>query len=236
MTNELNIIILDYKEKVVKWLNPNLCEIKETSKKDACRKIELTYPYEEEVITSEKTLWYEQGNKIYVPGINGIKSCLYVINTDYEIDFWKDNTVKLEAEEVITELNNDVVYFPENTLIEITQTQLDTWFGAYYDILGIDTLNSSRKQVSPSGIMTRMSLLRLIEEQTGRVFLTDYSNENNHIERSLYLANPEDTRFISKTDTLDLNFNLESLEFTKSEEDTYNAIAPIFSNSSIVSA
>ncbi len=93
MVNDLNIIVLDYRETVIKWLNPELCEIVETSKKNACRKIEVTYPYEEELIMEDDTLWYQQGNKIFVPSINGIKSCLYVINTSYEIDFWKKNTI-----------------------------------------------------------------------------------------------------------------------------------------------
>ncbi|WP_292475456.1 hypothetical protein [Methanosphaera sp.] len=236
MVNDLNIIVLDYRETVIKWLNPELCEIVETSKKNACRKIEVTYPYEEELIMEDDTLWYQQGNKIFVPSINGIKSCLYVINTSYEIDFWKKNTITFEAEEIITELNNDVLYFPENSVITITENQLDEWFGGYYDILGMDSLTSNRKQVTPEGIMTYMSLLRMIEEQTGRIFLTSYENEGNKINRSLYLANPDDVRFVSDTDTLDLNYNLESLEFTKSEEDTYNAMAPIFSNTNTVSA
>lgn len=234
--NQLNIIILDYKEDTVKWLNPNVTEIIETSKKDACRKIELTYPYEEDVISEDSDVWYKQGNKIYVPGINGIKSCLYVINTEYEIDFWNKNTVKLEAEEVITELNYDVIYFEEGSVINITLEKLDEWFGSYYDITGMDTLSSNRKQITPEGVMTKMSLLRLIEEETGRIFITDYDNEENTIVRSLYLANPDSMRFVSQTATLDLNYNLESLEFKKSEENTYTALAPIFGNSVTVNA
>lgn len=236
MPNSLNIIVLDSNENVIRWLDPDLCEVIETSKKNACRKIELTYPYESEVILEDDTLWYQQGNKIFVPSMNGIKSCLYVINTNYDIDFWKENTIHLEAEEVIVELNNDVIYFEEDSIINVTTQKLDEWFGSYYDIGTIDTLASNRKQVTPSGIMTRMSLLRMIEEQTDRISITTYTNEGNKILRSLSLANPEDTRFISKTDTLDLNYNLESLEFTKSEEDTYTALAPIFSNTNVASA
>lgn len=236
MSNSLNVIVLDSNEQVIRWLDPELCDIVETSKKNACRKIELTYPYESEVILEDDTLWYQQGNKIFVPSLNGIKSCLYVINTDYDIDFWKENTIKLEAEEVIVELNNDVLYFEEDSIINITLEKLDEWFGSYFDIKGIDTLASNRKQVTPSGIMTRMSLFRMIEEQTDRIFISTYTNEGNKILRSLYLANPDDIRFTARTETLDLNYNLESLEFTKSEEDTYTALAPIFSNTNVVSA
>jgi len=229
-----NIIILSPAEEVVRWLDPELCDIEEVNEKNSCRRITFTYPYENEEIVEEQALWYNQGNKIYIPAISGITSCLYVINTDYEIDFWKDNKVTVTAEEVLVELNYDVVSFPTTSTINITKNKLDEWFGSYYDILEPDPLKSNRKQVSPEGVMTRMSLLRLVEEQTERTFITSYSYEDGKIKRSLKLTDIDGEDYEAITEVLDLNYNLESLEFVKSEENTYNAMAPILNNSNVL--
>lgn len=232
--NSINIIIFDYTEKVITWLDPDLAEIKETNTKNACRRVEITYPYDSTQITEEDVLWYEQGNKIYIPSINGITSCLYVINTEYQIDFWKENTITVTAEEVLTELNYDVISFETAEPIPITEEQLDTWFGSFYDVNGLDELRVNHNTVSPEGVMTYMSLLRMIEEQTERVFVTEYNNEGGRITRSLALLNLDNYHAISDTATLDLNYNLESLEFIKSEENTYNAMAPVFQNTNTI--
>lgn len=240
LLNSINIIIMDYKENILKWLDSELAEITEITTKNACRTIELTYPYENEEITEETTLWYEQGNKIYIPEINGISSCLYVINTDYQIDFWKENTITVTAEEVLTELNFDVISFDSADALPVNLTNLREWFGGYYNVTGIDTLNTKHNKVSPKGVMTYMSLLRMIEEQTERTFITEYTvrgadiNNPNKITRELYLANIENEHYISNTETLDLNYNLDSLEFIKSEEKTYNAMAPVFNESNTI--
>ena len=118
---DVNIVIFDFLESFVKWLDPDLADIEETTNANACRKIKITYPYEREVIDEDTKLWYQQGNKIYIPEINGITSCLYVINTQYEIDFWDKNTITVEAEEVLTELNYNMLSFPSGQNITITK-------------------------------------------------------------------------------------------------------------------
>jgi len=230
-----NIIILSNDEDIIRWLDPDLCDIEEINAANKCRKITLTYPYEDEIVNGDEVQWYEQGNKIYIPEINGVSSCLYVINTEYQIDFWKENTVTVEAEEVLTELNYDVISFKSGSVITITEEKLDEWFGSYYTITRLDALASNRKQISPEGVMTRMSLLRLIEEQTERTFITAYYNEeSNKINRDLALVDINTVEFTAQTETLDLNYNLESLEFSKDEENTYNAIAPLISPNNAV--
>ena len=231
-----NIIVLDYKEDVIRWLDPELVDVEEIDAENACKKIKLTYPYENNIVNEYENQWYEQGNKIYIPEINGLKSCLYIINTDYEIDFWEDNTISFEAEEVITELNYDVIAFRSASAFTISTEQLDTWFGSYFDIGTIDTLKANRRIVTPEGVMTLMSLLRLIEEQTERTFITDYVSINNEIKRTLYLVDTNKVETLSASQILDLNYNLESLEFIKSEEKTYNAIAPIFQENTSVTS
>ncbi len=279
---DLNIVILDKDENIIEWLDSDLCNIKETSAINKCRTIEITYPIDEYEIDVSLVHWYDQGNKIYIPATLGISSCLYVINTDYDIDFWQKNTVTVTAEEILTELNYNLVAFlttvtpapsedgegndttPEDDepdihsgevvelttaldnaykgtqifkfkdKIELTSEVLTAFFGYYYEIVGMDALDNEKKYISPSGTMTYMSLLRLIEEQTERVFITEYVNVDNHIKRRLSLRNYSTLRRTAQTEILDLNYNLDSLELNVSEENTYNAMAPEFTDNSTV--
>lgn len=263
----LNLIVLTYDEEVIRWLDPDLAEIKETSSKDKCRKIEITYPLYEEYLESENN-WYDQGHKIYIPNISGITNCLYVINTSYEIDYLEKNHIRVEAEEVLTEMNYDYVGFvntqdvttevqvdkgnmtqiieqdPEHAesrvfyykeYITVTAEVLRELLGNYYDIETIE-LADNHKQITPAGTMSYMSLLRLIEEQTERKFFTTYINYENKIVRRLSLLDTSKVRHVAQTEYLDLNYNLESLELEISEENTYNAMAPEFSNSTTMTA
>lgn len=263
----LNLIVLTYDEEVLRWLDPDLAEIKETSSKDKCRKIEITYPLYEEYLESE-TNWYDQGHKIYIPSISGITNCLYVINTSYEIDYLEKNHIRVEAEEVLTEMNYDFVGFvntqdvttevqvekgkinqiieqdPEHAesrifyykeYITVTAEVLRELLGNYYDIETIE-LADNNKQITPAGTMSYMSLLRLIEEQTEHRFFTTYINYENKITRRLSLLDTSKVRHVAQTEYLDLNYNLESLELEVSEENTYNAMAPEFSNSTTMTA
>ena len=159
--NPLNLIVLHGDETLLTWLDVDKAKIIETNSKNSCRKIEITYPYENKIIQEDTDLWYEQGNKIFVPAQNGISACLYVINTEYEIDFWKENTITVTAEEVLCELNYDVISFKSNSNYKITSGQLEAWFGDYYEIGIIDAMTNNRKQITPEGVMTYMSLLRL---------------------------------------------------------------------------
>lgn len=261
---------MTYDEKILRWLDTDVAEIKETSAKDKCRKIEITYPLYEEYLTSELN-WYDQGNKLYIPSISGINNCLYVINTSHTIDYLEKNYIQLEAEEVLTEMNYDYVGFVNTddvtTDVKLNKgeiqnvVELDTsdsyivgskvyyykeyiglssevlreLFGDYYDIESVE-LSNERKQITPSGTMTYMSLFRLIEEQTERSFFTTYINYENTIIRRLNLLDTSKVRHVAQTEYLDLNYNLESLELTVSEEDTYNAMAPEFSSSTTMTA
>lgn len=266
----LNLIVLTYDEEVLRWLDPDLAQIKETSTKDKCRKIEITYPLYEEYLESE-TNWYDQGHKIYIPSISGITNCLYVINTSYEIDYLEKNHIRVEAEEVMTEMNYDYVGFVNTQdvttevqvekgkikqiteigedgeeypisriyyykeYITVTAEVLRELLGNYYDIETIE-LSENNKQITPAGTMSYMSLLRLIEEQTERRFFTTYINYENTITRRLSLLDTSKVRHVAQTEYLDLNYNLESLELEISEENTYNAMAPEFSNSTTMTA
>lgn len=301
---EFNIVILDENEEIIKWLDSELVDIKETCAVDKPRQIEVTYPVTFDELNLDEGNWYDAGNKIYIPNTLGINSCLYVINNDYDLDYWKKNTVTFTAEEVLTELNYSMVGFLvqvtpapteeeggtteeteggegtttpttpteeeqeeqededeitsgqmiEKTVsneagftgtqifkykdkIEITSEVLRQFFGYFYEITGLDALDNQKRYISPTGTMTYMSLFRLIEEQTERVFVTEYINNGNQIQRRLALRNYQNMRRVAQTELLDLNYNLDSLELNVSEENTYSAMAPEFTdNSSVVQA
>lgn len=283
---DLNILVLNEDEEIIRWLDSDLVDIKETCAVDKPRQIEVEYPISLEELNLEGGNWYDAGNKIYIPNTLGINSCLYVINSSYDLDYWKKNTIIFKAEEVLTELNYNMVGFIttvtkapteqegetpteqeqeeeededditsgqmiEKTIsneggykgtqifkykdkIEITSEVLDKFFGYFYDVTGLDALDPQKKYISPSGTMTYMSLFRLIEEQTERVFVTEYINEGNRIRRRLALRNYQNMRRVAQTELLDLNYNMDSLELNVSEENTYTAMAPEFTDNSTV--
>lgn len=226
----LNVIVLDEFENVIAWLNPDLVNITETNKEETCRKISIEYPLNKAPVKGTKD-WYMQGNKIFVPSTLGIDNCLYVINSDYELDYWKENTVSFEAEEVLTELNYEYIpLFTES--IKVTKDKLTSWFGSYYTIKNVDKLDTGKTTVSPNGVVSLMNLLRLIEEKTERVFITEYEIQDDKIKRYLSLKDEKNIRKVANTEVLDLNFNLENLSFTSDESSTYSAMAPLLSSNS----
>ena len=230
MTNEiatplLNIIVLTPDEKVITWLIPDIAEIKEINEVDTVRKIEITYPIENKRVEYDSP-WYNQGNKIFIPSIFGLTNCLYVINTEYNLDYWDENKVTVQAEEVLTEFNYQMVGIYSNNAIPITQAKLIEWFGRFYTIGTIEALASNKNSINELGTVTLMKLLRTIEETTERKFVTEYTYTNNKIKRKLSLVKETTLRQTAGTEYLDLNYNLDSLELTIDESKTYSAMAP----------
>lgn len=223
-----NIIILDAYEDFVTWLDPEKAEIVETNKESTQRTISISYPLESN-IDGKTTPWFAQGNKIYIPSTLGIDSCLYVINTTYSIDYWEKNQVTVSAEEVLTEFNYMMFEYVDSTPLTINDTNLDKWFGEFYNIGKSDSIDSNKNTITPAGTMTKMSLLRLIEETTGYIFVREYTtDENNIISRKLTLKRSDNVGTL-QTEYLDLNRNVESMELDVDESSTYNAMAPVLS-------
>lgn len=223
-----NIIILDAYEEFVTWLDPEKVEIVETNKESTQRTISISYPLESN-LDGKTTPWFAQGNKIYIPSTLGIDSCLYVINTTYSIDYWEKNQVTVSAEEVLTEFNYMMFEYVDSTPLTINDTNLDKWFGEFYNIGKSDSIDSNKNTITPAGTMTKMSLLRLIEETTGYIFVREYTtDENNIINRKLTLKRSDNVGTL-QTEYLDLNRNVESMELEVDESSTYNAMAPVLS-------
>lgn len=230
----LNIIILNEYEEPIGWLDSEKCEIIETNTKGAQKHIQITYPLDG-IVGSDQKQWFEQGNKIFIPSTLGLDSCLYVINTSYSLDFWDKNELTVNAEEVLTEFNYMMYTYTSSTPLSINKDNLQKWFGQYYTIGTIDTLPAKKDTITPAGTLTKMSLLRLIEEETGYFFKTEYSFNNNIISRKLHLLKQENMESNNTEGHpehfyyLDLAHNVESLELDVDESNTYTAMAPVIS-------
>ena len=221
----LNIIILDEQENFLTWLDSEKMEIKETSQENTHKKVSVTYPLENPITSYEKS-WFDAGNKIFIPSTIGAEAGLYVINQDANIDFWEKNEITFEAEEVLVQLNNIVYQYVGEKSLTVNKENLQKWFGNFYSIGHVDSIPAPKNVIAPAGTMSLMKLLRLIEEETGYVFGTRYKLEDdNQISRELRLKAPENIG-TTHEEYLDLNYNLESLDLTIDESETYSAMAP----------
>lgn len=226
--NSFNIVLLDMYENFITFLNSNRCTLTETCSTSAHRKIKIVYPMDDNNV-NKYAEWFKHGNKIYVPSTLGVDNCLYVINTEYTIDYWTDNNITVEAEEVLTELNYASVHnyiLDEDASPEVNATNLKKWFGNFYDIGTVDELESTRKIINFNGNISLMELYELIEENTGRIFYTEYEHEGSKIKRTLHLYKESTLREKAKTEFLNLNYNLDSLELVKDESNSFTAMAP----------
>ena len=106
--SEFSLVILDPYEKILEFLDPARCEVKETCKEYGLRTLKLEYKFRN--LREDKEL-FRIGNKLWVQGDINIKDCLYVINTNVEQDIYKENSFTLELEEVLVELNNAPLFF-----------------------------------------------------------------------------------------------------------------------------
>lgn len=226
----VDVIVLSPDEKFIAWLDTTVVDLKETNEATMIKEVQLQHILTEDV---ELSKWYRQGNKIWVGGGNGLKPCLYVINQDYELDTWEDQTVSLRAEEVLVELNNVELYtYTGSSPITVNSTFLTNVFGDYYTIKEIDSfVNRQNNQIQPVGTMTLIELLRLIETETGMVFVTEYElseTSNNVIKRYLSLKQPGNVGY-TFTQALDVGRNLDNITCTVDETDTIRGVSPKFS-------
>lgn len=221
----VDIIVLSPEEEFIAWLDSTNVYVEETSQSETIREITLEHSLNDDTKVKK---WYRQGNKIWVSGGHGLKPCLYVINQEYKLDYWQKETVTLEAEEVLVELNNVELYsYTGSSEITINRAFLESVFGDYYDIGNIDGFVSKQNsKILPVGTMTLIELLRLIESETGMVFVTRYEKtSHNVIERYLDLKQVDNIGF-TYSQALDIGYNTDNLVHTVSETNTFRAIAP----------
>ena len=202
----MNVIVLTDSEEFIQYLDTDYLQVEETHEKYGLRTIEVKYTIDN--VDLAKKL-FKLGNKIFITNDPNVKDCLFVINDSVKEDYFKDNQVVFNAEEVLTELNYVTPYnqtdvtaakgFTISTInneqnVTVNRFALEYWFGDYFEI-GIvqKCLNDRLSKIVPVGTMTKMQLLRFIEEETSNVFVTRYEKDakTNVIRRYLDFLNPE---------------------------------------------
>ena len=198
------LVALEHDEDFIQFIDPELVTIKETIDKGGLRTLHVEYVFQD---FNEDREMFKIGNKLWLANDDNISNCLYVINTVVKEDVYKENTFTFDAEEVLVELN----YAPLFSQTELTKANfkitstngkqeitvnwnaLNYWFGDYFNIGVVqDCIQDYSQKIAISGTMTRMSLLRYIEQETGNVFVTRYEKDlvNNTIHRFLDFLNP----------------------------------------------
>ena len=109
----LTIVSLDQEENFLRFLDPELCTLEETITSGGLRTLNLDYKFQD--LGVDKQL-FKLGNKIWIQGDENLSDCLYVINTSVKEDIYQENSLLMELEEVLVELN----YAPVLSQTEIT--------------------------------------------------------------------------------------------------------------------
>lgn len=233
-----SILVLNQDEDPLEYLDSEQCEIEEISEEKELRRLTLIYPLGDNINHTREL--FRIGNKVWIPGGNGLEPCLYVISSANKFDFWEDNNIELELEEVLVELNYvELFQQRDSENITIDSTFLQDEFGDYFIIDPENVegcLTDSLQKVALNGTMTKLELLRYIEEETSNIFVTRYVKDgtSNVIHRYLDFKMPNHVG--RELDTvIDLSFNAENIEYTIDESDTYKAMAPILSLDSVSS-
>lgn len=221
------IISLTSSEEYQKWIDPDLISITEEIETSGLRTIKVEYTFQDYNKAKE---YFQIGSKLWIQGDNNLTDCLYVINTQVEESPYNKNNISFEAEEVLVELNYtplflqtelskvnfNVVTDNGQKKCKVDYNSLNYWFGDYFNIGVVqDCISENAQHVNLQGSMTRMSLLRDIEEQTGNVFVTRYEKDilDNTIHRYLDFLNP-----INVTNNWSLNLSYNFLDTEAYEE------------------
>ena len=240
----MNVIVLDYNENFIEFLDPDLLDITEQNETKGIRNIDVTY-YMEDMDDAKRL--FRMGNKIWISGDSNIEDCLYVINTEVRRDYFQENNVVFTAEDVIVELNYAPLFsqtdltakngFTLSTTageinVTVNYNALKYWFGKYYNIGVVqDCLSTEISKITPTGTMTLMELLRYIEDETCNVFIPRYEKDqnNNIIHRYLDFMNPN-----GNNRNWECNFDYIPVETTPIEESTVGPMDDVNDEDDIV--
>ena len=200
----LKVVLLDNHENFIKFLNPELISLEETSEKGQLRTVSVSYWVEDFEMAKKE---FKMGNKLWISGDKKLTDYLYVINTSLERDYFDENNISFEAEDVLAELNYAPLFcqtdlkssngfnVTDTGVVTVDRNALGLWFGDYFNI-GIfqNALHDKDLKILPKGTMNLMDLLRFIESESGNVFLPRYAKDDNSnvIHRYLDFLNPKD--------------------------------------------
>jgi len=238
------ILLLNQAEEPLLYLDSDQCDIERYSEEKEIKSASLTYPLGSDINKIREN--FRIGNKVWIPdSSSSLEGVLYVISNSAKYDYWDGNSITVPLEEVLVELNF-VELFKQRATETITlvttsnnvnsSSFLTDEFGQYFTIRNVEKPLGTKNKVAFNGTMTKLELLRYIEDETGNIFMTHYIKDENSnvIHRYLdflnYSSCGEDHDVV-----IDLSFNAENIEYEIDESDSYKAIAPIFSLDSTTS-
>lgn len=222
-----NIVILDNQENILEFIDDVEAEITDTYK--GYKTINITCPFE------DNELW-RQGNRIFAD------NCLFVINAEVKFDYIS-KTVEVAAEEIITELNNEVFYIRElestsyvkGETIILSRLFLQSFLSSFEVVeTPFEEMEYVDKLLTVQGSMTKYNLLKRIEEEKRVIFHREYViDSENNINRKLTVIKEDEYGtvhdFIDEKITLGESTN--SLEYSTDETKNALGIMPILDTS-----
>ena len=224
------IVILDSNESIIEFLDDEDASVEITDTYGGFKS--LSFECELKDVKHDTNL-LKQGNKIFLENV------LFVINTEFEVDYVK-NLISLEAEELVSELNTcepfyigDPLYqrYAHGKTLSITPTVLNLLFQDFYvvDETDLPSIENNLKNVTVEGTITRYKLLKEIEETTGLMFKYTYSLKENEIIKKVSLLKPENygVTHDKLIERVVVGENTDKLEYSTDETKNALGIMPI---------
>lgn len=224
------IVILDHDENILEFMDDADAEIEINDVYGGYKSLdfdcELTNVKRDEYL-------FKQGNKLLVDGV------LFVVNTEVEVDY-VDNLSHLEAEELISELNNCEPFYINDPhfrqyvsgkTIKISINMLNLLLKGFYtvDITDLPEIPHDKKLVTVQGTIQKYALLKEIEKVTGLMFKYKYSLDGNKIIKKVDLLLPENygVTHSQLLERVTVGENTNKLEYSSDETKNALGIMPI---------
>lgn len=214
------VVVLNHDENILDFLNDDLLELVVTDTYEGYASLEFEYKLTD--IRKDKELFC-QGNKIFA------ENRLFIINSDVSFDY-VDKIIKVSAEEVIVELNNSKPFYYKDSkysnhvqghTINITKEFLEKLLDGFFKV---ETVNITDKLlITVNGSITKYSLLKEIEKESGLVFQRKYYLEDNKIIKEINLLTPGNYG-VTHDNILDsIQYGENTNELQYSSDETKNA-------------
>ena len=225
------IVILDSNENILEFLDDADASVEITDTYGGFKS--LSFECELKNVKHDNNL-FKQGHKIFLENV------LFVINTEFEVDYVK-NLIALDAEELVSELNtcepfyiNDPLYsrYVSGKTLAITSTVLNLLFQDFYvvDETDLASIENNLKKVTVEGTITKYKLLKEIEETTGLMFKYSYElTKDNTINKYVSLLKPENygVTHDKLIERVVVGENTDKLEYSTDETKNALGIMPI---------
>lgn len=223
-------VILDHQENILEFMDDEDASVEITDTYGGYKALEFECELTD--VKRDESL-FKQGNKILIDNI------LFVVNTEVDFDYVK-NLIKLDAEELIFELNNcapfyvgDPAYsrYCSGNTVNITIQFLSRLLNGFYTVVETDlpSLKYNERDITVNGTITKYNLLKQIESELGMYFKRNYRLEGNTIVKEISLLKSENygVTHDKLLERVTIGENTNKLEYSTDEEKNALGIMPI---------